>query len=156
MPIIAKAQNREGGFQPCPPGPHAAVCVDVVDLGLQDNKFQPGKQQHKIRIVWQVDERMDDGRPYIASRMFTLSLDQKSALRAVLESWRGRPFTAEELNGWDVESVVGVPCMINVVESKAEDGKTYSNVRDVTRLLKSVPAPVPDPTYTRVKDRPAA
>lgn len=152
MALIAKKSS--GDFVLCPAGAHLAVCVDVVDLGNVKTQWQgKEKTQHKARVVWQINERMDDGKPFTAQRRYTLSLDDRAALRKDLESWRGRAFSEDELNGFDVESVIGKGCMLNVVH-ETRDGKTYDNVATVMRLPKGMNPP-PIEGYVRVKDRPA-
>jgi hypothetical protein len=150
MPIIAKAGG--GNFVPCPAGQHAAVCCDVVDMGVLEVTFGGRvKKQHKIRIVWQIEEVMSDNRPYIAQKRYTLSLHKKAALRADLESWRGRPFTDQELMGFDVENVIGVPALLNI-QQIVKDGETYSNIMTLMKLPKGMTVlQVRD--YTRVIDR---
>jgi hypothetical protein len=148
MSIIAKAG---GNFQPAPEGTHAAVCVDVVDLGIVDTPF--GKR-HKIVIVWQIDETMENGKPYLVQRQYTCILTEKATLRRDLESWRGSPFNPTELEGFDVEKLIGVACLINVIHEQ-RNGTTYANVASVMRLPKNMTAPVTR-DYTRRKDRPQA
>ena len=143
------------GYVQCPAGLHHAVCVDVVDLGIEvsdkyfDKDGNPTKA-HKIKIVWQVDEQMDDGRRFIISKKFTLSLNDKATLRKFLESWRGIPFTAKDLSqGFDVEKLVGVNCTLQVLQT--EDGK-YTNVSNIMPPPKGAELIRPE-SYTRVKDR---
>ena len=93
MPIIAKESS--GDFTPAPEGLHQAVCVDVVDLGMQDNPFQPGQKRRRVRIVWQINELMENGDRFTASRIFTNSLNEQGALRPSLEAWRGRSLICE-------------------------------------------------------------
>ena len=152
MPIIAKSSGG-GNFIPCPPGQHSAVCVDIVDMGLLEVKFgkEAPKSQHKIRIVWQVEEVMADNRPFIVQRRYTLSLHEKATLRKDLESWRGKQFTAEELEGFDLEVLLGIPCLLNVIQEK-KDGSTYANVASIMRLPK-VMTPIKQRDYIRVQDR---
>ena len=81
-------------------GVYTAVCTMVVDLGTQYNqKFDKSNQQ--VKIVWNVDgesvEINGETLPRQIGKDFTLSLDEKSNLRKTLQSWRGQPFTAEEL-----------------------------------------------------------
>lgn len=156
MPIIAKASsNNDSEFIPAPSGTHSAVCVDVVDLGILKTSFGgKEKQQHKIYIVWQIAEDMENGKPFIVRKRYTLSLFDKAALFNDLTSWRGKPFTAAELEGFDVETVVGAPCMLSVLqESKAD--KTYANVKAVSKLPKGM-TPIAPRDYVRMKDRVAA
>jgi hypothetical protein len=60
----------------------------------------------------------------------------------MLESWRGRPFTQEELNGFSLENVLGAPCMLSVVHKPSKDGtKMYANVGSVVALPKGMVCP---------------
>lgn len=133
MSIIA-SDSGGGDFPKPKPGLHNAVCTAVFDLGDQPG-FQ-GKIQHKIVIFWELEERIEggeyDGERFVVSRMFTLSLNEKASLRAFLESWRGKAFTADELRGWDVERVDNVPCLVSVVLDE-KDGRTYANVSAVMK-----------------------
>jgi hypothetical protein len=150
MPIIAKASGSN--FIPAPAGPHPSVCVDVVDLGtLEITYANQTKKQHKIDIVWQISEEMDDGRPYRVKKRYTLSLHEKAGLRKDLENWRGRPFTDTELDGFDVETVIGVACLLNVIHN-ASGGNIYANVSTIMRLPKGMQAPTAR-DYVRVIDR---
>lgn len=151
MAIIAK--QSETKFEPCPTGLHQAVCVDVVDLGVIEGTFNgKTKKQHKIKLVWQTEEASEaSGKPYIAQRRYTCSLDEKASLRRDLESWRGRPFTKEELAGFDLEVLIGINCQINIMH-ESKNGETYANVTAIVPLAKGVHKIGPR-NYVRVKDR---
>jgi hypothetical protein len=129
-------------FTLAPAGTHRAVCVGVIDLGTQEVVWEgKTKYQRKILIQWElVDENMDDGRPFMLSRMFTLSNADNGKLRPFLESWRGRPFTDEELASFDVAALLKAPCLLGVIH-QANNGKTYANVSTAQRLPKSMQAP---------------
>src|SRR5689334_21178594 len=99
MPIIATASESKS-FIPAPEGTHQAVCVDVIDKGMQPNKFKDGALQHKIDIAWQIDEAREDGKRFVVYKRYTLSLNEKANLRKDLETWRGRPFTRDEEMGF--------------------------------------------------------
>jgi len=153
MAIIASAGSGTT-FVPAPQGVHRAVCVDVVDMGLLEVTWNnQKKQQHKIRVVWQIDEAMDDGKPFIVQKRYTLSLHEKAQLRKDLESWRGKAFSDDEQKGFDVERLVGVSCMLNVMHV-SRDGKTYANVTAVMPLHKGMSKLEPSADYVRVQDRP--
>jgi hypothetical protein len=127
----------------------------VVDLGEVEVTFQ-GKTQrkHKVAIVWQLDEEMADGRPFLVRRRFTCSLHPKSALRQILEAWRGRAFSDQELAGFDLETLIGVGAIVSLIH-ETRDGTTYSNVSTVMKLAKGMTSTsVRD--YVRVCDRPPA
>ena len=103
-------------FVQSPPGNHVARCFGCIDLGTQIGEYQgvPNKA-HKVMIRWELsNEPMEDGQPFSVMKIFTASLHEKAGLRLTLESWRGRPFTAEELHGFNVSKLLGAPCMVNV------------------------------------------
>lgn len=152
MAIVAKASG--GNFTPAPAGSWGAVCCDVVDLGIVESTFSgKTKKQHKIRVVWQIDENMENGKPFLASQRYTLSLHDKAGLRKDLESWRGRAFTDEELEGFDVETVIGAPCLLSIVQA-ASGGNVYANVKGVMKLPRGMQA-IRVRDYIRVVDRKA-
>src|SRR5215813_2272915 len=149
MPIIVKAGPN---YTPAPAGTHAAVCIDVVDLGELKVEFGgKAKMQHKLRIVWQIDACREDGKPFYVSKRYTSSLHEKASLRKDLESWRGGAFTAQELEGFDLENLLSIPCLLNIIHEK-KNGQTYANVASIMRLPKSMAAPSPL-DYVRVCDR---
>jgi hypothetical protein len=144
MPIIATASESKN-YTPAPEGTHHAVCVDVIDKGMQPNKFKDGALQHKIDVAWQLSETRDDGKRFVVYKRYTLSLNEKANLRKDLESWRGKPFTREEEMGFDVEKLIGVNCLLNVVHKQnADKTKTFANVVSVMPLLKGLPKIAPD------------
>lgn len=140
MGLIATGSNKE--FKPTPEGSHMAVCYRVIDLGTQRWEYQ-GEPQigRKVHIAWELHGEADDGsplttddgRPLSVSKTYTLSLGKKANLRADLESWRGRAFSEQELAGFDITQLLGVPCMVTIKHTKKAD-KTYANVASVTRF----------------------
>lgn len=139
-------------FAPAPDGPHSAVCCDLINLGLQKSEWQGKvKEQHKIRILWQIGEFDKDGRRFVVGRTFTKSLHENSALRAFLESWRGRAFTEEELAGFNLTNLLGIPAFIQIKHAE-KNGKTYANVDTIMRVPKGMPI-ISVADYVRVKDR---
>lgn len=149
--------KKGGNFMPAPEGVHDAVCVDVVDLGWIEVNWQ-GKisKSHKIRIAWELDKEMpkdengeSKGR-FIVTGRYTFSMDKKSNLRKMLKSWRGRDFTKEEMDGFDLEKIIGVPCQI-VVSHNDKDGTTYANIESVIKAGKEKLSA--SGKYKRVKDR---
>lgn len=151
MPIIATAGDGKT-FTPAPAGLHQAVCVDVVDMGLLEVTYAgKTKKQHKVRIVWQLDLDTDDLKPFTVQKRYTLSLHEKATLRKELESWRGRPFTDEELAGFDLEKLLGANAQVNV-QHTTKNGETYANVISIVPLGRGMQKLTPR-DYVRVKDR---
>ena len=140
MPVPVSGE----GFERCPAGNHLAVCYEVIDLGTQESTFNNEvKKARKVWIGWETPhETMEDGRPFVIGRRYTLSGHEKSTLRKDLESWRGKSFTDEEFGaeGFDIQSVIGKACFLNVVHNEKGD-KTYSNIASIAALPKGTTTP---------------
>lgn len=144
--MIVSANGSD--YKPVPAGSYVATCVRVIDQGTQTSNYQgQEKSARKLLITWEIPEvemsdQNGDPKPALISSGYTASLHEKASLRAVLQSWRGRAFTADELKGFDLKNVLGAPCMVNVVHTE-KDGNTYANVAAVMALPKGMPKPTP-------------
>lgn len=106
--------SGSGGIELAAPGPRLARCYGVVDLGVQPSeRFRPVR---KVLLCWEIldEDRMSDGRPFGLSRQYSMHLRQGSKLREMLESWRGRALSPEELRGFDLRTVLGAYCTLSV------------------------------------------
>ena len=137
-------------YSAAPEGLHAACCVDVVDLGIVAGAYGA---KHKVRIVWQLDV-VDEthGRRFDVARVYTLSLHERAALRKDLVSWRGKKFSEQELDGFDLEKLLGAPAQVAVTHDMGDDGTIYANVSTVVPPVKGTPRLVPL-DFVRWKDR---
>ena len=150
-----------GDFKKVPQGVHMARCYSLIDMGTQLTHGQYGeREQHKIRIAWELFGEDDDGNPLVIerdgnvmpmtiSKSYTLSLSEKSNLRKDLQSWRGRAFTDEEAKGFDISKLLNVYCMLNVTHSET-NGKTYANVSSVTPIPSALKNAKPEPVHETV------
>jgi len=148
MAIMAKDKGGKD-FKPVPQGTHVAVCNAVIDCGIQPGgRFKP---QRKVYLRFEVPaERVEfekDGKhiegPMQIGKLYTLSLSEKSNLRRDLTAWRGKPFTADELAGFDVSKLLGVPCQITVAHDPKGDGSgsVYANIIAIMGMPKGMPKP---------------
>lgn len=146
MAVYAKSAG--GDFEAAPAGLCNAVCVDVVELGLKPD--MNGNMKEKIRIVFQTDKKLTNGKLAIVGAQFTLSAHEKAKLRQFLESWRGKKFTAtREMEDLDLEKLIGASAFLNIIH-EAKGDKTYANISTVLPAQKKL---VADGSYTRKKDR---
>lgn len=131
MPIIASDSGKS--FELCPTGVQRAICSFVVDIGLQETTFGT---KHQVVIVWELESKKQDGSPFTMSRYYNLSLNEKATLRHDLESWRGRAFTEEEVKGFDLEKLKEAPALMNIIESKKQDGNVTRKIGAIMPLPK--------------------
>ena len=141
MSLIVTA-GEGSNFELCPAGVYVGVCVWVIDMGMQ---FSPIYQRtsRKVKLGFEFpNDLMQDGRPFLICKNFTMSLNEKASLRKDLASWRGRDFTPEELKGFDVKSILGAPCQINIIHNQSDDGtRTYANIGAIMPLVKGMEKP---------------
>ena len=132
-------------WEKCPEGSHVARCVTLVDLGIQSTHFGDKEQvylgfevyDHKVK--WEKDGVEHQG-PGLIGVTWTNNLYEEANLGKNLISWRGRPFTDEEKKSFDLEKLLGVPCILSVVHRES-NGKVYANIASVTGLPKGLPVP---------------
>ena len=102
---------------PVPEGIHRAVCMAVEDLGPRATRFGTKKM---VRITWQLSELIIEGLTPRISRIYNQTLHEKSSLHRDLKAWRGRGFSAEELRGFDLDTLIGLPCRLMIQQQERE------------------------------------
>jgi hypothetical protein len=98
------------------------------------------RYQHKIKLGWEIhgsDDagkplKMMDGRHFSIFKNYSLSWSEKGELRIDLESWRGKAFTQQEMRQFDLKSVLGAWCMLNVIERAGQNGNIYACVEGIS------------------------
>jgi hypothetical protein len=135
---LSSYKNRETEFPP--EGATLGILVECIDLGtVLNEKF--GRLLHQIRLTWELPvELMSDGRPFLISKIYTLSLfgshKNKSKLRADLEAWRGKEFKKQELDeGFNFSKLLGHCCTLTITHSE-RNGRTYANILSVGAVPK--------------------
>jgi hypothetical protein len=134
--------------KPLEAGAYAAVCDMIVDLGVQPSPGGQFAPKRTLMVRFQIpSERVEITKngetkslPAVISRTLGLSLNEKATLRQLLQSWRGKAFTPEELKKFDLANVLGKPAFINITHSVKGD-KTYANLTSIMPLPKGMPAP---------------
>lgn len=140
MGLIAK--DGGGDFKQAPEGTHIARCIKLIDLGTQRGEYQ-GKPNVRPQVVvqWELPGELidtDDGeQPMIVSKFYTNSLGEKANLRADLEAWRGKPFSPEELGGFDLNNILGKPALVSI----QHNDKGKARVKGVMKLPNGMTCP---------------
>lgn len=117
------------------PGIHPGVCVGLYDIGTHvDQVYNKKKRKYVIEFELPAAEpkTLEDGTvvPGTLSTTVTASMHPKGMLRPLLEGWRGKTFTDEEANSYDISKILGKPAQLNVVHD-SKNGKTYANIKSV-------------------------
>lgn len=136
------SNNGEKTWVSCPKGNHHAVCVDAYRVGWQYSEFYDS-WSYKLVLVFQTEKKISQkdttdegliGKPYLISKWVTASMNERSTLRQLLESWEGEPFTEQEIQNFTVEEPdsegpdltdwIGKNCTIQVMPNPKNPERT--------------------------------
>ncbi|MGF6901893.1 phage replication initiation protein, NGO0469 family [Paraburkholderia sp. GAS348] len=126
------------GYEIAPAGEHVARCVKLIDLGTQSGKFN-GRitRARKLMVYWELlgAHRRADGAPFVASKIYTVSMHPKATLRQDVEWWNGAPLSSAEVASFNADWMLDRYCRVTVTHAEAN-----GNVRAGIERL----APLPD------------
>lgn len=146
MSIIAQPTNNNGGGQTVPAGTHVARCYQIIHIGTVPDTYQ-GQERlvDKVRLVFELPlETADFGKgqqPFSIGRDFTLSMHEKSGLRAFIQNWLGEALTDSDAAKFNVETMIGKEAMVSVMHRTANTGKTYADLKGASPLVKGMTCP---------------
>lgn len=146
MAIIA--ENKGGEITLAPQGNHIARCYSMVHLGTIETEYMGEvKMVNKVRLTFELPNEKHifkeekGAEPFVVTKEYTLSMAEKATLKKDLESWRGKAFTEQEAEEFDVTKLLGVPAMVNVIHKVSKKGNSYVLVSGITPLPKGFDAP---------------
>lgn len=148
MAITAKSSGK-APRELIEPGNYLARCYQMIQIGtVTENIMGVEKTLHKVRIGWELPTELrvfkeENGeQPLVINREYTLSLHEKSRLRADLKSWRGKDFTDEEAAGFDISKLIGKTCMLNIIHKPSKDNtRFFEEIAGVATLPKGYECP---------------
>lgn len=132
-------------FKAVPAGNHLARLYRIVDLGTQTSTWDgQTKIQRKVTFGWEIHGEEEDGTPLLTEdgkpmaifKNYTLSWNEAATLRKDLQAWRGQPWTDAEAKRFNLKSLLGQWCMLNVIHRKGKDdsGKIFANVATISAV----------------------
>lgn len=129
--------KESNDFKPHPEGIHPAVCVDVIDLGMVKTEFQ-GQERTvpKVKVVFESEQKTDDGQNCTVSKNFTASLHPKAKLADFLGKWRGRPVVPGE--SIDLSKLIGACCTLVISHQQNAVGRTYASIDAVSKPTRKI------------------
>jgi hypothetical protein len=140
--------TANSNYQLPPEGIWPARCVWIIDLGTQRTEFNgKSKNLKKVRLYWELPEQtsvFDEEKgeePFFVSKDYTATIGERSNLRHDIESWRGKGFTGSEAESFELATLLGKPCMINLIHEVSKKGRKYSKIIGLTPLPKGLHAP---------------
>jgi hypothetical protein len=118
-------------FEQPPVGQSIGICYQVIGLGNQ--RFRDSVNA-KVWIGFELPEHQievkGEKKPMTIGKEYALYLGGKSKLGDMLKTWRGKAFTPEELEGFDVQTIIGKIGQVAIVERESDPSK-----RDIQLVL---------------------
>jgi hypothetical protein len=146
MSFVVDTTSSGKASTPAPEGAHLSRLISIIDLGLQEDSWQGQVNvRRKVRLTFElVNEPMEDGRPFVVSKEFTLNFGDKSKLKPVLEAVNGSKLG----KNFDLGSLLGSPCLVQVQQdTSTTSGNKYAKLVNVSGAPKGMPvAPCQNPT----------
>lgn len=147
-PFIISEKSSDKEFQILEAGSYSARCYSVIDMWTQEFEYQwQKKRARKVRLTFEFPtetavfnaEKWEQ--PFVISSEFTYSLNEKSRLRPFLKNWRGRDFTAEELQGFDISKLLGVAGLASISHYTDKKGTERAEITSISLLPKGMECP---------------
>jgi hypothetical protein len=148
MPIFA--ENKSKPIELVPAGNHIGRAFQMIQIGTITEVIMGKTVTHsKVRIGWELPAMLkvfkeENGKqPYIISQEYTLSMHEKSSMRKMLASWRGKDFTEEEAKKFDITKLLGIPCLLNIIHKpkKTDPSSMYQAISGITPVPKGMKVP---------------
>lgn len=123
-------------------GAHLGRCSGLIDLGTQTMTW-PGSTTpqtgRRVQVTFTLIE--SDGKEARLSKEFKFSMSERAGFRKFIESWRGHPLTAEELEHFNPKKILDEPAMLNVSLKQGTDLKQRAQIAGIMRPPQGLQVP---------------
>lgn len=120
-------------------GSYVAIPYAIIYLGTQSYLGEPQKSE-RVNLTFEIPSETAEFngvvKPKVISMEVGLSFTDKSKLPGIIQSITGKKLTDEEASIFDLDTILGMPCMIEIFTNE----KGYQNVKSVSKLMKGVDA----------------
>lgn len=144
-----KAPKQEGKkFEPVPAGNHVARVYRIIQIGTITEQYQgEDKEMNKVVVGFELPNETkvfkegEAAQPYVISREYTFSMNEKANLRKMVEGMLGVVLTDEEADSFDLTDILGKACLLNVVHKKSATGNMYALIQGASPIPKGMDVP---------------
>lgn len=146
--ITFKNDKLEKRLDPLEAGTYPARCFAIVLSGTVHNQTYD-KDVTYINFGFEIPSESvkvgGDVTPRsIWARYTWPGTHEKASLRKMLEQWRGKAFTDDEIRkGFPFSKILGTPCILNLTADPTPSGDVYNHISSVSKLMKGMTVDVP-------------
>lgn len=146
--MITATNSGGTDHTPVAAGTYPARCFSMIHIGTTEETIMgETKWLNKVRITWElptetkVFNEEKGEQPYVISKEFTLSMNEKANLRKFLEGWRGKGFSEDEAKSFDITVLLGKPCMLSVIHKTSKKGNVFAEISSCSAMPKGFVCP---------------
>ena len=132
-----------------PSGTHIARCYKMIHVGTRSYEYNGDpKTKNSIWFYFELPTEMrtfdkENGeQPLSINIEYNLTFYEAAKLFQHVNTWRGKTLTPQEIDDFEIDSLIGEPCMLSVIHNvSSKNGKTYANITGVSAMPKGIEAP---------------
>jgi hypothetical protein len=144
----APVKTNNISFDPAPAGMQRAVVIGLYNFGTQKYKYMgEEKTRHEVRVVFELSDSLkvfkegEPEKPYVIAKSGSYSMNSKAFLRSVVEACAGCSLSDSEAEAYEIESILGKACLLNVGHYTDGEGNTKAKIISVAPLVRGMSAP---------------
>ena len=150
MSMFNKPQREESDApkELIPEGMHTGRLYGIIDLGTHKDSYQGVEsEKHKIRLIWELEPKMADGKPFAIGKDYTITrgkwgpyIAKTSALFDLLKTWV--KWDEKKIKLGNLGQLIGQEALVTISheKGKADPSKTYAKLGPVLPLMKGMKA----------------
>ena len=133
-------------------GPEPGMCRAYlkawIDRGTEASKNAEYRPRRKVQIQWVLDQNRPDGSPHTVNGFYSQTFSERSKLRIMLETWRGKPYQISDV--FEPAKALGQSALLNVTINE----RGYADAMSVNPLPRSMEKMEPVDTIYWSMDEP--
>lgn len=142
MPVAPKPTRKAS--EPVAAGTHLGTLFQIIYVGTQQQEWEgTASSAPEVSLAFELPNEVKPGKegepskPRIVSRKYTFSMGPKANLRKLVEGIEGVTLLDQEAYAYDLDSLIGRSCLLNL----AITPKNYNKIVSAVPLMKGMPVP---------------
>lgn len=150
-------QNSSPSKYLAPAGTHIARCYRMIHVGERDYEYQgEPKKKNSLWVYFELPNELNVFNPELGEQPYSVNIEynhvpyETAKIMKHINSWRGKALSPQEIDDFDVSTLLEQPCMLTIVHNtSAANGKTYANIASISGMPKGIECPKQvNPSYT--------
>ena len=150
-------QNSSPSKYLAPSGTHISRCYKIIYVGERDYEYQgEPKKKNSLWVYFELPNELAVFNPENGEEPYSVNIEynhvpyETAKIMKHINSWRGKALSPQEIDDFDVSTLLEQPCMLTIVHNtSAANGKTYANIASISGMPKGIECPKQvNPSYT--------